>query len=241
MPVEPGAERARATWTWWQALGMYVLAFFAGGFAALPVIGAIDDEGFATIAASAAAAVVIVAILLIWLVKAHPTWRRAMGLPPRSWSSELFAGVGWGLALYPAVVFVIGVILSLLYRALSGHTVQAPEQIPQDLSTVGVGLTLLYGVVIAPIGEEFFFRGMLFGPLRDRYGFWIGAVGSGVAFGLIHYIPGPGLDSLLLMTVMVFTGIGLAWVYQRRGTIVAPMVAHMTFNVIGLALIYALR
>ena len=36
---------------------------------------------------------------------------------------------------------------------------------------------------------------------------------------------------------MVFTGIGLAWIYERRGTIVAPMAAHMTFNVVGLVVI----
>jgi uncharacterized protein len=241
MPVESAGERPTATWTWWQALGMYVLAFFAGGFAALPVIWAVDEEGFAIIASSVVAALVTVAILVFWLAKVHPTWRRVMGLPPANWRAEILAGAGWGLVLYPAVVFVIGVVVTLLYRAISGHPVQAPEQIPEDLSTVGVGLTLLYGVVIAPIVEEFFFRGMLFGALRDRYGFGIGAVGSGVAFGLIHYIDGPLLDSLLLMTVMVFTGIGLAWIYQRRGSIVAPMVAHMTFNVIGLSLIYALR
>jgi membrane protease YdiL (CAAX protease family) len=47
--------------------------------------------------------------------------------------------------------------------------------------------------------------------------------------------------SLLLMGVMVFTGVALAWFYERRGNIVASMVAHATFNVIGLTLILALR
>ena len=36
---------------------------------------------------------------------------------------------------------------------------------------------------------------------------------------------------------MVFTGIGLAWIYERRGTIVASMAAHMAFNVVGLVVI----
>jgi uncharacterized protein len=234
-------ERPKATWSWWQALGMYVLAFFAGGFAALPVISAIDDEGLATIASSAFAALVILGILVLWLQNAHPTWRAVMGLPPRDWAQALLRGFGAGLLLYPAIVFLVGAVLSLLYQAVSGHPVQAPEQIPSHLSAVGIVLTVVYAIVIAPIGEEFFFRGMLFGSLRDRFGFWPGAIGSGIAFGLIHYVPGPALDSLLLMSVMVFTGMGLAWIYQRRETIVAPMAAHMAFNVIGLLLIYTLR
>ena len=36
---------------------------------------------------------------------------------------------------------------------------------------------------------------------------------------------------------MVFTGLGLAWIYERRGTVVASMAAHMAFNVVGLVLI----
>jgi membrane protease YdiL (CAAX protease family) len=147
----------------------------------------------------------------------------------------------WGFALYPAVVFVVGLTINLLLRAISGDVVRVPEQIPKHLSSFGVGVTLFYGILIAPIGEEFFFRGVLFRSIRDRHGFWAGALGSGVAFGLIHYMQGPGLNAVLLMCVMVFTGIGLAWIYERRGTIVAPMMAHVTFNVIGVVLIYALR
>jgi membrane protease YdiL (CAAX protease family) len=32
----------------------------------------------------------------------------------------------------------------------------------------------------------------------------------------------------------------LAWFYERRGTLVAPIVAHMVFNVIGLSLIFTI-
>jgi membrane protease YdiL (CAAX protease family) len=39
---------------------------------------------------------------------------------------------------------------------------------------------------------------------------------------------------------MVFTGFGLSYIYERRGAILAPMAAHVAFNVIGLTLIYAL-
>jgi membrane protease YdiL (CAAX protease family) len=62
-----------------------------------------------------------------------------------------------------------------------------------------------------------------------------------VAFGLIHFIPGAWQDSVLLMSVMVFTGIALAWFHDRRDNLLANIVAHMTFNVIGLTLIYAIR
>ena len=234
------AGRPKATWSWWEALGVYLLVFFVAGFATLPVIRSIDSEDLATLVASLVASLVIVAGLVFWLQRTQPGWPAVMGLPER-WATEIRAGVVWGIALYPAVVFVVGLTINLLLRAISGEVVRAPEQIPQDLSTFGVIATLFYGIVVAPLGEEFFFRGVLFRSIRDRHGFWPGALGSSVAFGLIHYMPGPGLDAVLLMSVMVFTGVGLAWIYERRGTIVAPMAAHVTFNVIGVVLIYALR
>jgi len=234
------AERPAVTWTWWEAVGVYLGAFVVSGFVTLPIFRLIDDEDLATIVGSLAAALVILGLVLLWLSRAHPGWTDAMGFPER-WGPDVRAGTVFGIGLYPVIVLGFGLVLTLVFQLLSGETVQAPEQVPQDLSPLGVVATLVYGVLVAPVAEELFFRGVLFRAVRDRRGFWAGAVASGLAFGLIHYIPGPAVDALLLMTVMVFTGIGFAYIYERRGTIVAPIAAHMTFNVIGLTLIYAIR
>ncbi len=163
-----------------------------------------------------------------------------IGFPSRA-LPEIRAGVGFGLILYPGIAFGVGLVISLLLHEVSGRSVSTPDQVPANLPPFGVVVTILYAIVIAPIHEEFFFRGILFRSLRDRYGFGVGATSSGVAFGLVHYLPAPFVDSLLLMSVMVFTGFALAYLYERRGNIVASMIAHATFNTIGLILIYALR
>ena len=233
-------ERPAVSWSWWEAIGVYLGAFLVAGFASLPVFRMVGDEDLATMVTSLVAALVIVGVLLLWLNRAHAGWTQAMGLPAR-WGPDVRAGIVFGIGLYPVVVLLIGLLLTLLFESITGDMVRGPEQIPQGLSPVGIAFTLVYGIVVAPLGEELFFRGVLFRSIRDRHGFWVGALASGVAFGLIHYIPGSALDALLLMTVMVFTGIGFAYIYERRGTIVAPMAAHVTFNVIGLTLIYAIR
>ena len=50
----------------------------------------------------------------------------------------------------------------------------------------------------------------------------------------------PTIDALVLQITMVFTGLGLAWIYDRRGTVVASTAAHMAFNVVGLVTIIGL-
>lgn len=235
------AGRPTATWRTWEAIGVYVLAFLLGGFASLPILGLIEDEDLANLVASAAASLVIVLVLLIWLSRSHPTWRQVMGFPAMGrWWREISAAVGFGLLLYPAMVLVVGIAVSIVLSAVSGEPVRAPEQVPGDLPVGGVIVTWLYAVVIAPLHEELFFRGVLFRAVRDRRGLIAGLIATGVGFALIHYIPGPWQDSVLLIAVMFFNGMALAWFYERRGTLVAPVVAHMVFNVIGLSLIFTI-
>ncbi len=244
VPPRPAGTLAgpeTATWGVWEAIGVYVLAIVVASLATLPIFAVLDDEDLAALVSSAVAAVLIVAILFAWLSRSHPTWRTVMGFPGRGeWWPEIRASVGFGLVLYPGMVFGVGLLVSLLLGAISGETVQTPEQVPSDLPAVGVAITALYAIVIAPIHEEFFFRGVLFRGARDRFGLGAGLVASGLGFSLIHYLPGPWQDAALLMGVMFFNGIALAWWYERRGKIVAPVVAHMVFNVIGLTLIWTL-
>jgi len=232
--------RPRATWRWWEALAVYVGAFLVGGGASVLVFGVVGQEGLATVVASMVAALVALGLVVLWLRSLHPTWTGAVGFPRPPWP-DVRAGVLFGIGLYPVIVFVVGALLVVLFRAVTGQPVQAPEQLPSDLGPGGIAVAVLYAVAVAPASEELFFRGVLFRSIRDRHGFWPGALASSLAFGLIHYVPAPAVDTLLLMTVMVFTGLGLALIYERQGSLWAPMAAHATFNVIGLALIYSLR
>ena len=239
VPATPGAERPKATWRWWEAIGVYLLILIASAFITLPLFRAITSKGLSEIVTSAAIAVVNIILLVLWLQRFHPTWRAIIGFPKRVWP-EIRAGMGFAVILYVAVA-VAAAVLTALFQSVARHSVHTPRQLPAHLSAVGVIIAILYAVVIAPIHEELFFRGVLFRSLADRHGFLVGAFGSAVAFGLVHYIPSTFSDSLLLMTIMVGTGVGLAWFYERRGNIVADIAAHATFNVIGLTLIFLIK
>jgi uncharacterized protein len=221
---------------------VYVVAFLLGGITTIPILRWIENEDLATMSASAVASIVIAGTIVGWLSATQPDWRDIMGFPARrEWWAEIRSSIGFGLALYPAMVFVVGVILAVLLGVVSGERVEAPEQVPSEPSTVTLIVTVAYGIVIAPLNEELFFRGVLFRAVRDRYGLVSGLLASGVGFGLIHFLDADWQDALLLMGVMFFNGVALAWWYERRGTIVAPIVAHVVFNVIGLTLIFTLR
>ncbi len=244
-PEHPTIDgRPRSTWGWWEGVGVYLIAFLAAGFAQIPILvllgettvdGAIGQtEIFATIVGD----VVTVGVLVYWLRRWHPEWQAAMVLPPaqdRIWRDVLFGAIA-GLILVPAVGLISGGVAAL-FREVVGHDVTVPEQVAPGLSLLAKGFLVVLAVVFAPISEELFFRGVLFRTVRDRHGFWAAALASALPFGLVHYVPSPAVDALVLQITMVFTGLGLAWIYERRGTLVAPTAAHMAFNIVGLVTI----
>lgn len=240
------AGRPRSTWGWWEGFGVYLLAFVAGSVVTIPVLAALGPTavggaiGPTEILATILADIVIFGVLLVWLSRWHGEWRGSMVLPSRDRTPrDLLFGAIAGAILVPAVGLVSGA-LALILRAASGRSVSTPEQIAPGLSPRGAVLLVVLAVVVAPISEELFWRGVLFRTVRDRHGFWPAALASAVPFGIIHWLPAPWLDALLLQTTMIATGVGFAWVYERRGRLAAPIAAHMAFNAIGVVTILAI-
>ena len=241
-PPAPG-DRPRSTWGWWEGIGVYFLATLAGGIVTIPILKGLGTTsvnggiGRTEIIATIAADLVVTGILVLWLARWHREWRDAMVLPPREGVSRhaLFGAIG-GAILVPAVG-MLSVTIEAALRTAVGHQVTAPEQVAPGLSPFAAGMLILLAIVIAPVSEELFFRGVLFRSVRDRHGFWPAALASAIPFGLVHYVPAPAIDALVLQLTMVGTGLGLAWIYERRGTIVATMAAHIAFNLIGVVTI----
>jgi len=96
-----------------------------------------------------------------------------------------------------------------------------------DLGTVAAGI-LIIGV--APLSEEIFFRGFIFGGFRRRLPFLVAAVLSALVFGLFHYT---GSGSLTVVPQLAFLGFALCWVYERTGSIYPTIALHVLNNTLA--------
>jgi membrane protease YdiL (CAAX protease family) len=97
-------------------------------------------------------------------------------------------------------------------------------------------LLVLTSVVLAPIAEEVVFRGVLFQGLRARSGFWVAALVSAGLFTLAHLGEGGGwLASAVIVSGILPLGVVFAALVERRGTLLVSIVAHATYNAIGVA------
>jgi hypothetical protein len=84
---------------------------------------------------------------------------------------------------------------------------------------------LIAGVVVAPLAEETFFRGFALGGLASRGLQNRGLLFTSLLFAAIHFNP-------LFFGQLLAAGLILGALYLRTGSLVAPIVAHMTNNFI---------
>jgi ABC-2 type transport system permease protein len=77
-------------------------------------------------------------------------------------------------------------------------------------------------VIAAPIFEEFIFRGLIFGGLRRSFGMWPAALASAAVFAIMH-------PAVSIVPVFVM-GMCAAWLYERTRGLLAPILAHATYN-----------
>jgi membrane protease YdiL (CAAX protease family) len=87
-------------------------------------------------------------------------------------------------------------------------------------------LILILLAVVVPIGEEVFFRGLVYGGLRSRWGVAIGALSSAAFFAAVH--------TQVVHALPIFAlGLLLALAYERTGSLVPAMVAHGINNIVA--------
>ncbi|MCH8854430.1 MAG: CPBP family intramembrane metalloprotease [Planctomycetes bacterium] len=87
------------------------------------------------------------------------------------------------------------------------------------------GALWLCAVVIAPLAEEVFFRGVCQTALNHVFRRrWLSTVLVGSAFGLAH------MEQPQVVAPLIVLGVILGYVYERTGSLVAPITMHLLFN-----------
>ncbi|MFY9264118.1 MAG: CPBP family intramembrane glutamic endopeptidase [Solirubrobacterales bacterium] len=137
--------------------------------------------------------------------------------------------------LWPTVgkVVVFGVAyyaaLAVYAELVNLTSDDAPDKLGAAAGTFGMLAFALVAAVIAPIAEEFFFRGMVFRALANGLGVVGGAVVSGVFFGSLH-IDSLAQERLLQVVPLMILGIVFALLYAWSGTLYASIALHATNN-----------
>lgn len=173
---------------------------------------------------------------------------------------DFFKSLRWsdvlcGIKLFPPTIIAASLAMFLSYKAIFWFTGNEPVQ--QDVIGIFMSITdpaayvlaVVSIVVLAPVSEELFFRGLLYRVLRDglfgksafagrggvpkKLAGAVSALATSLVFAYIH------LNGYAFFPLAV-TGILFTACYAKSGSIVSAIVLHSLFNAANLlALIVA--
>jgi membrane protease YdiL (CAAX protease family) len=194
------------------------------------VHGFLRDESFGSIVAGTLCFQGAAWVLILIFLRQHGVgWREAFGFHGPRLGRALLTAFGFIVVVLPVVLLLQGASVSALEKLGLPPESQAAVKLLTDAKSLWTVIYLgVFAVVIAPVAEEFIFRGMLF-PLVKRLGFpklaWFGV---SFLFALIH-LNAPTFVPLFVLAL------ALTWLYERTDNLLAPITAHALFNAANLA------
>ncbi|HEY4330124.1 MAG TPA: CPBP family intramembrane glutamic endopeptidase [Phycisphaerae bacterium] len=178
---------------------------------------------------------------------------RGWGLHVKQIPAGLLKGLVAFLIVYPMLLFA-GLGLERLYEVFDYQMSKHPALEAMDHSQ-GLGKMLIVSVaiIVAPLAEELFFRGILQTTLiQHAWGFLVPQI-MGPAATPLDYRPSPlhrwgaiaitsvafaSLHPLDEAPIIFLLSLGLGYVYERTGILWASITLHVLFNAANVAVNY---
>lgn len=234
-PLQPVAAAPPAprfpVWSWWDTLavlGFTVFIVFVFSIIALAIARHFPQYRKMPLADLATDARIVVGAQ----AAAYPLVLIFIFILVRSRSPERFRdAIHWNWPGVSAPAFLIGgAVVAVVVESLS-RFLPIPKSLPMDNyfhDAPSAYLVAAFGISLAPLLEELFFRGMLYPLLRRTFGLTIAVAMTAAAFAAIHggqlgYAWGPILS--IFVVGLVFTVIR-----ARTNSVAASFLTHCGYN-----------
>ena len=153
------------------------------------------------------------------------------------WIAALFAGLGVLVLIWPMVetagntaAHVQDVLTDLTPKQVAHETL---DLLINSNSVYWQWVTIGIAVVGAPLLEETMYRGMLQEGLKHIFAArWPAIFVTSVIFTALHL----GAVEPHALAALFVLSLGFGWLYEKTGSIIAPMVMHGAFNVANILL-----
>jgi uncharacterized protein len=135
------------------------------------------------------------------------------------------AAVGWVLVAR----LTVGILAAVYVSAVGHVTSNAPVAPVTGQGTIAAIDLVIAACLLAPLGEELFFRGFMYASLRGRVpAFWAALV-TGLLFGAVH--PIYGATAWNLVPILAMAGFAMCLLYERTGSLWPAIAFHVAMNI----------
>jgi membrane protease YdiL (CAAX protease family) len=172
-------------------------------------------------------------LLILFFLRQHQVgWREAFGFRGPQLLRALLLALLLAIAILPVAWGLQFISMDALTRA--GWPPEEQIAVTLLANTKSWWLRVYLGafaVVLAPVAEEFIFRGMLYPFVKQLGSPRYALFGISAIFALIH------LDAGTLVPLFVLA-LALTRLYEKTDNLLAPIAAHALFNAANLVLLF---
>ncbi|HMS91966.1 MAG TPA: CPBP family intramembrane metalloprotease [Candidatus Saccharibacteria bacterium] len=169
--------------------------------------------------------------LIIWLLKKYRLKLSDIGIRKFSVLKAIGYIVG-GIVVFLILVSIAFVLVVMIAPSIDPNQSQ---EVGFEFGKIGWGLwvSFAFTVIVIPIIEELYFRGIIFPAVTKRFGWIIGIAGSSMVFAVLH-----GQYNVMIYTFIL--GCVLCVMYIRLKSIVPGIIFHIINNAVAFSLIAGL-
>ena len=153
--------------------------------------------------------------------------RRGLGLSTRHWLYDTLRAATAYLAVLPVCTALLEVSKWLLPKSLVAEHIllTAIQELTWGWKTAGA----VSAIVLAPLAEEIFFRGLVQSMLRRHLASrWASILITSLLFALMHYKSPQTVAALFVL------GVVLGYNYERTGRLYPVILIHAAFNAVAI-------
>lgn len=207
--------------TAWLTLSLFAISFF---LSYLWLLAGWVEITTARIAVSYVAQILLELAAIWWFI----VRKNNVSLKSFRWDwhspGELF---GWIMQGYIMIIVITGILIFLQYYfgfQLPGFGQQESHIDLFGNSTIGIVVLAIVAIIIAPISEEFLFRGCIMQRFKNA---WIGIVLSSAIFAIVHF-------ELASFFPLFIVGIVIGYYYLKSNSLQVAIGIHILNNAVAL-------
>jgi len=226
-------------WNVWDVCRVVILFLFFGYMlvmiesALAKVLPVVKNDNLRMVINSSILDTITVVFILYFTVRQYKEMPVSLGLSFRNFFKNIFYGIMGYIAAAPillAILIGISAVTNLIHYVPKEQAVV--RLFLKEENTTFLFCTTLFASIFGPMIEEVFFRGFMYNAFKKYVGIFWAAVVTAVIFAGLH------AHAVGFLPIMAL-GLLLVYLYEKTGTLVAPMTVHIMHN-LGMVLMVLL-
>ncbi|MCI5677433.1 MAG: type II CAAX endopeptidase family protein [Candidatus Faecisoma sp.] len=120
---------------------------------------------------------------------------------------------------------ILGTTLSIIYNFIIYNLNEVYSFTNLYSGSTNILIAIISTGIIGPIIEEYMIRGIMYNELKQKYSIMKSIIITTIIFSLLHF-------NLVQMIYALVLGFILIYMYEKTNNIKAPLILHMTSNIV---------